>query len=184
MAASLKEHIAAIPDPNTQAAMLALLGAVKSDLDATQSSSIINASTLAIGSTPTNVSNTAFQFRIAGVTYAKAAVAAGTALGITDTINTGTAAGFFYGGFMMMIVGAGTVTFKAAATNQVYTSEAAAYNAILATAPTANTCVVGYFVVKTKTGAAWIAGTDDLTPASDCTTVTYYSVPAARQLTA
>ena len=50
---------------------------------------LITTPTLGIGSTPANVANVAFTFRVNGVGYAKAAVAAGTATG-ASTVPTGT----------------------------------------------------------------------------------------------
>jgi hypothetical protein len=181
--ASINQRIQEVTDPSSRRALEALFGAVKSELAELKTNSIINATTLSTGSTPENVANTAFQFRISGVPYTKAAVAAGTALGITDTINTAGAAGVFYGGFLVMIVGAGTVTFKAVAANQVYTTAAAAEAAARAITPTAGTATVGWFVVGSKAATKWTAGTDDLTPASDCSSVSYYSAPGTSFLT-
>lgn len=181
----LMDHIQQVSDPQTQRALLALFTAVQDELAELKTSSVINATTLSTGTTPENVANTAFQFRINGVTYHKAAVAAGTALGITDTINNAGAAGVFYGGFLMMIVGAGTVTFKAAAADQVYTTAAAAEAAARATTPTANTATVGWFVVGSKADTKWTAGTDDLDGdgSSDSSYVAYYPAPATHFLT-
>jgi hypothetical protein len=181
----LMDHIQQVTDPQTQRAMLALFTAVQDELAELKTNSIINAPTLSTGTTTTNVANTAFQFRIDGVTYHKAAVAAGTALGITDTINTAGATGIFYGGFVMMIVGAGTVTFKAAAADQVYTTAAEAEAAARAIATTAGTATVGWFVVGSAADTAWIAGTDDLDGdgSSDSSYVAYYPAPAAHFLT-
>jgi hypothetical protein len=184
MSTSLKDYINEVTDPQTRSALDAILGAVRADLAVIQGSNVINATTLAIGSTPENVSNTAFQFRIAGVTYAKAAVTAGTALGITGTVNVGTAAGFYYGGFRAQINASGTITFSQVAADQVYTSELAALTAIQALAAVASTAIMGYFVVKTKTGASWTAGTSNLTPGSVCTSVSYFSASSTQSLAA
>jgi hypothetical protein len=183
--ASINQYIQEVSDPKTQRALRVLFEAVRSELAELKTDSIINAPTLSTGTTTTNVANTAFQFRIDGVTYTKAAVAAGTALGITDTINTAGATGIFYGGFVMMIVGAGTVTFKAAAADQNYTSAAAAEVAARAIATTAGTATVGWFVVGSKADTAWTAGTDDLDGdgSSDSSYVAYYPAPAIHFLT-
>jgi hypothetical protein len=183
--ASINQRIQEVTDPSSRRALEALFGAVKSELAELKEDSIINATTLSKGSTPENVANTAFQFRIDGVTYAKAAVSAGTALGITDTINNAGATGIFYGGFVVMIVGAGTVTFKAAAADQVFTTAAAAEAAARAIATTAGTVTVGWFVVGSKADTKWTAGTDDLDGdgSSDSSYVAYYSAPAAHFLT-
>lgn len=181
--ASLNQRIQEVTDPSSRRALEALFGAVKSELAELKSDSVINATTLTTGSTAENVATTAFQFRIDGVSYAKAAVTAGTALGITDTINTGAATGSFFGGFAAQISAAGTITFKSVATDQVYTSEAAAEVAARAIAATAGNVIVGWFVVGATADADWVAGTDDLTAASDCASVTYWSAPASHFLT-
>jgi hypothetical protein len=181
--ASLKDYIQEVSDPASQRALRVLLGAVQGELAALKGTSIIAPTTLAVGSTAINVSNAAFTYRIAGMPYAKAAVAAGTALGLTGTINTAGAVGTFFGGFAAQINAAGTITFKQVAANQVYTSLAAAEVAARAIAPTAANIIIGWFVVESKADTKWTAGTDDLTPASDCTTVTYFSASAANLLT-
>lgn len=195
MTVSINDYIQQISDPATQRALTVLVEAIRTDLAALYantdeilsegaSDGIINASTLSTGSTPENVATTAFQYRIDGVTYTKAAVAAGTALGITNTINTGAAAGIFYGGFLCQINAAGTISFVAAAADQVETTAAAALTAAQAITPTAGNVAVGWFVVGAKTGADWVAGTDDLTAASDCASVSYTSNAATTSLTA
>jgi hypothetical protein len=181
--ASLKDYIQEVSDPSSQRALRVLMDAIREELAALKGTSIIAPTTLAIGSTATNVANTAFTFRIAGMPYAKAAVAAGTALGLTGTINTAGATGVFFGGFVAQISEAGTITFKQVAADQVYTSAAAAEVAARAIAPTAANIIIGGFVVEAKADTKWTAGTDDLTPASDCTAVTYWSTPAASLLT-
>lgn len=181
--ASLKEYIQEVSDPASQRALRVLLESVRGELAALKGTSIVKATTLAIGTTPENVSTTAFAYRIDGMPYAKAAVAAGTALGLTGTINNAGATGTFFGGFAAQISAAGTITFKQVATDQVYTSLAAAEVAARAIAPTAANVIIGWFVVESKANTKWTAGTDDLTPTSDCTTVTYFSAPAANLLT-
>jgi hypothetical protein len=181
--ASIVNRIQEVSDPSTQRALYVLLESIRSELAELKTDSIINAPTLSVGSTPENVATTAFQYRIDGVTYTKAAVTAGTALGITDTINTGTATGTFYGGFLAQIDAAGTISFKSVATDQVYTSEAAAEVAIRAVAATAGSVIIGYFVVGATADSAWVAGTDDLTAASDCTSVTFWSAADSHFLT-
>lgn len=181
--ASISNRIQEVTDPSTQRALLELFGAIRSELAEIKTDSVINPTTLSTGSTAANAATTAFQFRIDGVGYAKAAVTAGTALGITDTINTGTATGLFFGGFAAQISAAGTITFKSAATDQVETSEAAAEVAARAITATAGSVIIGYFAVGANADSAWVAGTDDLTPASDCVSVTYWSAAASHFLT-
>ena len=180
--ASLKDYIQEVSDPASQRALRVLLDAVQDELAALKGDSIIAATTLSTGTTAERVANTAFAYRIAGMPFAKAAVAAGTVLGITDTINTAGATGTFFGGFAAQINAAGTITFKSAATNQTFTSKAAAEVAARAIAPTAANVIFGYFVVEVV-DADWVAATDDLTAGSDCVSVTYYPVAASSFLT-
>lgn len=181
--ASIVNRIQEVSDPSTRRALYELFEAIRSELAELKTDSVINAPTLSVGSTAENVATTAFQFRIDGVTEKKAAVTAGTALGITDTINTGTATGSFFGGFLAQIAAGGTVSFKSVDTDQVYTSEAAAEAAIRAVAATAGNVIIGYFVVEATADSAWVAGTDDLTAASDCAGVTFWSAADSHFLT-
>ena len=187
MATSALDWLQEVSDPTTQRALGALVTAIRTDLQvlyandaaidtALKSDAVINPTTLSKGSTPENVATTAFQFRIDGVTATKAAVAAGTAF-TGGTINVGATAGFFYGGWVFQVNASGTISALPTTGNQVYTTAAAALAAAQAVTPTTAYVAIGYVVVQTKTGAAWTAGTDDLTPASDCEAVTYTSVP-------
>lgn len=146
---------------------------------------IINASVVAIGSTPENVATSAFQYQIEGVPAHKAAVTAGTAFTDADTINTATAAGSFWGAWLVQITLAGTITTHSVGADQVYTTEALAIAAL--PAAEAGNVAVGYVTVQSNSGAAWTAGTSDLTAASDCLLSNFYSattdVPAAPTLT-
>jgi hypothetical protein len=195
MTVSINDHIQQVSDPATQRALYVLAEAIRTDLAALYANTdeivteaaadgIINATVLSTGSTPENVATTAFQYRIDGVTYTKAAVTAGTALGITDTINTGTAAGDYFGGFLCQINAAGTISFVAAAADQTETTAAAALVAAQAASVTAGNVAIGYFVVQANTDSAWTAGTDDLTAESDCAAVTYTPVAATTSITA
>lgn len=179
--ASITDRIQEVSDTSTRRALYELFGAVRSELADFKTNSIINAATLITSTTAENVANSVFQYRIDGVDYHK--VATNTALGITDTINTGAAAGVFYGGFAIQIDITKTITFKSAATDQVETSEDAAQAAARAITPTAGNIIFGYFAVGATAGADWVAGTDDLTPGSDCTSVTYWPVSGSHYLT-
>ena len=198
MATSIKDYINEVSDPQTREVLNVLMSAVRTDLaalyantdavdTALKGDSIINAPTLSIGSTAENVATTAFQYRIDGVTYTKAAVTAGTAL-TAATINTGTAVGTYYGGFVLQINAAGTISSLPSGTDQVHATAAAALTAAQAVTATAGNVIIGYFVVTANADSAWTAGTDDLTPASDCVTVSYtsasdLSVTAATSIT-
>ena len=192
MATAIKDYINCVADSATRDALYALLTAINTDLGvlyantdtvdanldnietALEGDSIVNECTLSTGSTAENVATTAFQYRIDGVTYAKAAVTAGTAM-TAATINTGTAAGDYMGGFLVQINAAGTISTLPSGTDQVHTTTAAALAAAQALTPTAGNVAVGYVVVTANTDSAWTAGTDDLTAASDCAAVAYTS---------
>ena len=123
----------------------------------------ITKTTLAIGSTPANVSNVAFNFTIGGVQYAKAAVAAGTAPG-NDVIPQNK-----YGAVALDIDSAGTITVAEAAAN------ATGYNtALLAIAgipAVAGTKARMGTVTAIKTDGAFTFGTTALNAANS--TVVY-----------
>ena len=163
-----------------KAHMDALKTALNSVIGALTADGIINATALGVGSNPKQIASTAFQYRIDGVPYHKDAVV-GTAFSAADTINTGAAAGFFWGIWAVQIDAAGTVTTKSPAADQVYASEALAIAAL--PVADAGNVVIGYVTVKTKENVDWVAQTDDLTDASDCTEANFYntasSIPAA-----
>lgn len=179
--ADFTDHIQQVSDPATQRALIAILGAIRTDLNAVvdhlSDDGIINATVLSKGSTPENVATTAFQFRIDGMPYTKAAVTAGTAPAAA-TINTAGGTGIFYGGFALQINGAGTISTLPASGNQVYTTAAAALAYARTITPTAAYVVAGHFVVGSKADTAWTGGTDDLDGdgSSDSSYVAYYPV--------
>ena len=136
---------------------------------------IITATALSTGSTAENIASTAFTYRIDGMPYAKAAVAAGTAFSAADTINTGTAVGTFWGVWLVQIDAAGTITTKPGGglSDQVYTTEALAI-AALPTA-TAGSVAMGYVTIAATADSAWTGQTDDITDGNDNTSVTFYN---------
>lgn len=115
--------------------------------------------TLARGSTDTNVATIAFTFNANGAcNIAKAAVAAGTAIpALTIPADK-------WGLWCMFIPSTGTPTFLAASGNSTgdYQTEAQAIAALGGMAPTAGSALLGYITVKTKAATAFIAGTDAL----------------------
>lgn len=114
---------------------------------------LISAPGLVIGTTDKNIGTVAFGFHVNGVSEAKAAVAAGTALG-AQTVTADKWA--LYRG---SIAAGGTITITPAAGNVAgYATEALAIAAIPAT-PTGKVDL-GYVTNLTKVGTAWIAGTD------------------------
>jgi len=138
--------------------------------------------TLGVGTTTTSFSNTAFSYLVNGVSTAKAANLVGTAFSAANTINTAAAAGIFWGGWLVQISSAGTITTKPCGglSNQVYTSK----DATLAALPDADTnnSIVGYIVVAATTGADWVANTDVLTSGTGNTSVTFYNATAMLNL--
>jgi hypothetical protein len=131
------------------------------------------ATTLSTGSTAENIANTACRYRINNTSYTLAASVAGTAFSLTDTINTGAAAGQFWGVFLVQVNSSGTVTQVTPATDQTYATEAAAIAAL--PSPDADNVDLGYITIQTNSSASWTAGTDDLTAGSDCADVNFYS---------
>lgn len=111
---------------------------------------------LSLGSTNTAVASTAFDYVLSGVAYSKAAVATGTALA-AGTIPSNT-----WGVYRTSINSAGTIAFTAGAANFTtgYATEALAIAALPALP--ASSWNMGYLTVQTKTGSAFIGGTDAL----------------------
>lgn len=179
--ADFTDYIQQVSDPATQRALTALLGAIRTDLNAIvghlSSDGIIIPTTLSKGSTPENVATTAFGYVIDGLPVYKAAVAAGTAPAAA-TINTAGASGIFYGGFALQINAAGTISTLPASGDQVHATADAAYTYAQTITPTAGNVIAGYFVVGSKANTKWTGGTDDLDGdgSSDSSSVVYYSV--------
>lgn len=116
--------------------------------------------TLAKGSTDTNLATIAFTYNAGGATdIAKAAVAAGTAFGALGTIPADK-----WGVIAAFIDGAGTVSFQSGPNNYVagYQSEAAAIGDLAKITPAANVCFIGFVTIKTKAATAFVVGTDAL----------------------
>lgn len=115
-------------------------------------------------------------FRITGVGYSKAAATAIVFSG-ASTINNAQASGTgHWGAFLVQINAAGVVTTKHAAytsgTDQDYATQALAAAAL--PAPDAGNVALASIRVQVKTGGTkWTEATDDLTPASDCTTAVF-----------
>lgn len=127
---------------------------------------LLSTPTLAIGSTPTAVSNVYFEYLINGTWYSKAAVAAGTAPG-NDVIPQST-----YGAVAFDIGTDGTIHATEAADNATgYASAALAIAGIAAVA--ADHVRMGY-VTATKSDGAFTFGTTSLAAANS--TVAYTSI--------
>lgn len=89
----------------------------------------------------------------------------------TDTINTGTAAGQFWGIWMIEMTAAGVVTAKVPSADQVHASEAAAIAAIPAV--TAGSVKLGYITVETVANLAFTAGTHEIDGTTPTSTVNF-----------
>lgn len=129
---------------------------------------LLTASVLAIGSTPENVATTAFNFYVAGVKYAKTAVAAGTAPG-ASVIPMGT-----FGAVALDIGVNGTIDAVDAADNATgYDTAALAVAGLPAVA--SGHVRIGYVTAK-KSDGDFTFGTTSLAAAN--TTVAYTANPA------
>lgn len=124
---------------------------------------LITAPGLAIGSTPANVANGAFAFRVNGMPYEKAAVAAGTAPG-NDVVPTG-----LFGAVAFDIGSDGTIDAVEATDNATGYATAAAAVADLPAVATDHVRM-GY-VTASKSDGAFTFGTTALNAAN--TTVVY-----------
>lgn len=118
---------------------------------------------LVIGSTTANVATGAFDYSIAGVTYSKGAVVAGTAPG-NDVVPLG-----LYGAVALDIDAAGTITAVEAPANA--TGYASAVAAAAALPEVASTRVRIGYVTASKSDGAFTFGTTALNAAN--TTVAY-----------
>lgn len=120
---------------------------------------VLQAPTLAIGSTDVRITNTtAFTFNTGGaVDINRASDAAGTAFGALGTIPADK-----WGLIAMFINGAGTKTYTSAPSNYTsgYNTEAAAIGDLAKMTPSTGLCFVGFVTIKTKAATAFIVGTD------------------------
>lgn len=134
--------------------------------------SLLNTPALAIGSTPANLASGAFSFTINGMSYTKAAVAAGTALTATTVPQNK------YGAFGLQIPSGGTLAALDAAANATgYASAALALAAWKAVAPTSLNVALGCVIVI-NTGGSFVGATTSLAAAG--VTAVYYSYGANR----
>lgn len=132
---------------------------------------VLQHGTLAIDAVPEKFkTTTVLYWRRNGIQFTKAATTA-LVFASAYTINTAAVAGIKYGVFLVQITDTGTITTKAPAADQSYASAALAIAALPAV-DTGNTRI-GYIVVGAPTGADWVATTDDLTAASDVSSVSF-----------
>lgn len=142
---------------------------------------IIVATTLAIGSTDTRISSTAFLYSSNGVTNInKAANTTGSAMGALGTIPAG-----MWGVIALYINSLGTQTFAMSPGSSTtgFTTEAAAIGDLSKMFPTytasAQVTLMGYATVKAQSGNAWICGTDAMaggTTGNEAAGTNYYPV--------
>jgi hypothetical protein len=111
--------------------------------------------------------------RVRGSTYV--ATAGEFTAGFTGfTVNVAGAAGTaHWGAFWMLANAAGVPSTDAVSANQDYATEAAAIAALPAVSE--SKAALGYMTVQTKSGLAWVGGTDDLVEGSDCTDRNFYN---------
>lgn len=132
---------------------------------------LLSISTLAISATAEKFKTTTTSYyTISGIQYSKTAT---DNLVFSDayTVNTASAAGTFYGIFLIQINAAGTVSTLAPSADQVYASSALALAAL--PSPTAANTPLGYIIVQCNDTDDWVANTDDMTDGSDCLTATF-----------
>ncbi len=126
----------------------------------------------AVDATPEEIHLTeAVVYRLAALAITKAP-ATGIALPAAKTINTGAAAGQFWGVFTIQSNAAGTVTALAPTDDQVHATEVAALAAQVAAA--ADNVVIGYLTIQSLTDTAWTSVTDSLT---DDVAIANFSLP-------
>lgn len=158
-------------DKNLGANIVIVLNQLATLANRVLGTNIITAPGLAIGSTKANVATAAFSYRIAGVTYAKAAVTAGTAPG-NDVVPQST-----YGAVALDIGADGTIdAIEAAANATGYASAALAIAGIPAAA--AGHTRMGT-VTATKSDGAFTFGTTDLDAANSTVVYTDATVDVA-----
>lgn len=145
---------------------------------------IVTEAALAVGSTAENVANGAFAYRINNVHYTKGAVAAGTALTagldrLSATVGDYKITLSKFGGFKVYVDGSGNIKFSYPALQQAYATVALANTAVDAL-PNAiddgtKYIAIGKVLIEND-GTEWVAATDDLTGASDVTSVAFISI--------
>lgn len=152
--------------------MAAASGIIRGDFYS--AAAVLSSPRAAIGSTPANVANAAFDFEIAGVKYTKAAVAAGTAPTATTIPQNK------YGLFGFEIGADGTIDRKDAADNATGYDTAALALAALPSASASHVLFM-YVVVMRTNAAGFVGATTSFADAE--TTATYYNVDLKNYIT-
>jgi hypothetical protein len=140
---------------------------------------ILTPTVLNIASSDVAVASAAFTYNANGLTnIPKAAVTAGTVFGALGTIPAGK-----WGIYVMLINGAGTITWMSGPSNYSpgYASDPAARADLNKIFPAAGLCLMGYVTVQAQAANAWITGTDALaggTSGNESPATNYYPTPA------
>ncbi len=137
------------------------------------------ATVLAIGSTDTRASYTAFTYNCAGMgNIPIAADAVGSAFGTLLTIPADK-----WGLIAMFVDGAKAISFVASPGSSTgFVNEAQAKADLWNIVPAANKCMFGYLTIKTYSAQPWIAGTDALaggTTGNEASATNYYPTPSS-----
>lgn len=131
-----------------------------------------SASGLAVGSTPEQVANGAFDYQIAGVSYSKVVDAAGSVFSAVHKIAAGTG---MWGGMNFYIDAAGDISSRVPGTQtgtQAFASSALVEAALEEVDAPTNLAFIGRVIINND-ATLWTANTDDLTDASDVTTAAF-----------
>lgn len=125
----------------------------------------------ASSSTDSKVAFGAFGYRIDGANYTIAASTGGSAITAFGTIALSK-----FGGFLVQINAAGTVSMKAPSAAQSYATDALAAVAVNALEADGGNVKMGKVLIEND-GTEWTAGTDDLNPGSDVTQAAFDDEP-------
>jgi len=143
--------------------------------DPDTTSGVVVATVLAINAAPEKFDVPSHTIKIGDTDLIMPALTA-QVFSAADTVNTGAAAPLVWGAWLVQINAAGVISTKSVGADQVFATEALAIAAL----PTvdAGNIAIGYITVQCKASTAWTANTDDMTPASDCTTAAFYNYAA------
>ncbi len=145
---------------------------------------VVTEAALVAGSTAENVATGAFECRVSDVHVTKAAVVAGTALTagldrLSSTVGDYKITASKFGGFKMYIDASGNIKFSYPALQQAYNTIALANSAVDDLPRTIDDgtkyIAIGKVLIEND-GTEWVAATDDLTGASDVTSIAFISL--------
>jgi len=131
---------------------------------------VVSDPAIAIGSTAERVANGAFNYRLAGTNYSKAAVAAGSVFTAAHVVSATK-----YGVVLLYVDSSGNISSTVPAATQAYATAELAHVAGDAIQTSGHgTVYIGRILINADAGD-WTANTDDMTDASDLTTATFIS---------